>query len=56
MPSMSFDPMTYGCLLTLVGMGGTLASLWLLAVVMVVLKRLLPPGGSETPPPAKGSS
>jgi hypothetical protein len=55
MQPMPFEPMTYGCLLTVVGMGGTLASLWLLSVLMVVLKHLLPPEKSETPRPTEGS-
>lgn len=42
MESTTHDPMIYGWLLTVVGMGGTVISLWLLAVVMVVLKRLFP--------------
>ena len=36
------DPWMYGLSLTVVGMGGTLATLWLLAVVMTLLKRLFP--------------
>jgi hypothetical protein len=41
--------MTYGWLLTAVGMGGTLASLWLLSLLMALLKRLLPPKPPEAP-------
>jgi hypothetical protein len=36
------DNFNFGAALTLVGMGGTLLSLWLLTLVMVALKKAFP--------------
>jgi Na+-transporting methylmalonyl-CoA/oxaloacetate decarboxylase gamma subunit len=36
------DKFTYGFVLTVVGMGGTLVSLWFLTVVINLLKRVFP--------------
>ncbi|NLI82974.1 MAG: hypothetical protein GX443_14980 [Deltaproteobacteria bacterium] len=36
------DNLTTGLVITLVGMGGTLLSLWLLTLVIRILKRFLP--------------
>ena len=36
------DQLAYGLSLTVVGMGGTLVSLWLLSLLMDLLKRLFP--------------
>lgn len=36
------DKYTYGIVITVVGMGGTLVSLWFITVVIGLLKRLLP--------------
>ena len=43
------DNFNFGFALTLVGMGGTLLSLWLLTLVMVALKKLFPvkPAGEK---------
>jgi Na+-transporting methylmalonyl-CoA/oxaloacetate decarboxylase gamma subunit len=38
----------FGLTMTLVGMGGTLFSLWILTLVMALMKRLFP-----APPPAQ---
>jgi len=37
------DTLTFGLSLTVVGMGGTLASLWLLTLVIRLLKKAFPP-------------
>ncbi|MCU0574271.1 MAG: OadG family protein [Syntrophobacteraceae bacterium] len=36
------DKYTYGLVITVVGMGGTLVSLWFITVVIALLKKLLP--------------
>jgi hypothetical protein len=36
------DKYTYGLVITLVGMGGTLLSLWFITLLVVLLKRLFP--------------
>lgn len=36
------DKFTYGFVITVVGMGGTLVSLWFLTVVINLLKRIFP--------------
>jgi hypothetical protein len=36
------DNLAYGFSLTIVGMGGTLVSLWLLSLLMDLLKRIFP--------------
>ena len=33
---------TYGLVITLIGMGGTLLSLWLITLMVDLLKRILP--------------
>jgi hypothetical protein len=37
------DKWTFGISVTVVGMGGTLLTLWLLSLVTMVLKRIFPP-------------
>ena len=37
------DKWTFGITLTLVGVGGTFATLWILSLVIVALKKLFPP-------------
>lgn len=44
------DNLTFGATLLLVGMGGTLLTLWLLGWVLRLLTRLLPPSDDETRP------
>lgn len=41
------DLTTFGVTITIVGMGGTLASLWFLTIVINVLKRFFPYRESE---------
>lgn len=41
------DLTTFGVTITIVGMGGTLASLWFLTIVITVLKRFFPYRESE---------
>ena len=36
------DPWLFGWTLTIVGMGGTLLSLWVLSVLVSVLKKIFP--------------
>lgn len=36
------DPWIFGWTLTILGMGGTLASLWVLSLLIGLLKRLFP--------------
>ena len=36
------DNLTFGLTMIVVGMGGTLVSLWFLSLVILLLKRLLP--------------
>lgn len=36
------DNITFGTIMTLVGMGGTLVSLWLITLVISLMKRLFP--------------
>jgi len=37
------DNTTYGLVMALVGMGGTIASLWVISVAMNLMKKLFPP-------------
>jgi hypothetical protein len=39
---MLMDNLTFGVSIIVVGMGGTLLTLWLLSLLMVVLKRVFP--------------
>ena len=45
------DRWTYGLTLTIVGMGGTLLSLWVLSLLIAALKKIFPrepePGAKE---------
>ena len=36
------DTLDFGITLTIVGMGGTLLTLWILSLIMVVLKKIFP--------------
>jgi len=36
------DNITYGLTMTILGMGGTIASLWVISLAMNLLKRLFP--------------
>jgi len=50
------DNVNFGTIMTVVGMGGTLVSLWLITLVISLMKRMFPvrvpsekaPGGGET--------
>ena len=42
------EKLAYGFSLTIVGMGGTLLSLWLLSLLMDLLKRIFPYREEET--------
>jgi Na+-transporting methylmalonyl-CoA/oxaloacetate decarboxylase gamma subunit len=46
----------FGLTLTLVGMGGTLVSLWLLTFVMQAMKRLFPVKPDKPAQPGAGES
>ncbi len=39
------DTFTFGLTLTVVGMGGTLLSLWLLSLIVTALKKVFPLSG-----------
>ena len=39
---MQMDNWTFGITMVLIGMGGTLLTLWLLSLCMVILKRVFP--------------
>ena len=41
------ETMTFGLTLTVVGMGGTLLSLWLLSLLVSVLKKVFPISGES---------
>lgn len=47
---MSGGELTLGLILAVIGMGGTLLSLWLLSLLIVLLKRLFPLGKDEAGP------
>ena len=36
------DDLTFGLTMTIVGMGGTLITLWLLSLLVVILKKIFP--------------
>lgn len=36
------DDLTFGITLTIVGMGGTLLTLWILSIIMNLLKKIFP--------------
>jgi len=36
------DNLTFGITMTIVGMGGTLVTLWILSILMVILKKIFP--------------
>jgi|APMed6443717190_1056831.scaffolds.fasta_scaffold1069119_1 hypothetical protein len=42
------DNVTFGMTVTLVGMGGTLLTLWLISVLIVLLKKVFPLSGDES--------
>jgi len=44
------DNVTFGITVTIVGMGGTLLTLWLLSIVMVILKKIFPIKEESKPP------
>lgn len=48
--------LSYGLVLTFVGMGGTLVSLWLIILVVSLLKRLFPYTNSENHEKGKDSA
>ncbi len=48
--------LSYGLVLTFVGMGGTLVSLWLIILVVSLLKRLFPYMDSENHTKGKDSA
>lgn len=39
---MDMDNVTYGLTMTILGMGGTLVSLWIISLAMNLLKKLFP--------------
>jgi hypothetical protein len=39
---MDMDNVTYGLTMTILGMGGTIVSLWIISLAMNLLKRLFP--------------
>jgi hypothetical protein len=41
------DNFTFGITIIVVGMGGTLLTLWILSLLMIALKRLFPYKGEE---------
>ena len=43
------DKWTFGITVTIVGMGGTLITLWVLSILMNILKKLLPLSREEKP-------
>ena len=43
------DPWLFGWTLTIVGMGGTLLSLWVLSVLVSVLKKIFPLKPEDAP-------
>ena len=43
------DNLTFGLTMIVVGMGGTLISLWFLSLVIMGLKRFFPKAKSKTP-------
>ena len=44
------DNLTFGTTMTIVGMGGTLVTLWLLSIVMLILKKVFPIETAEQHP------
>jgi hypothetical protein len=42
------DNATFGITVTLVGMGGTLLTLWLISVMIVLLKKIFPLADDES--------
>lgn len=47
MTATSADPLALGLTLAILGMGGTLVTLYLMSLVMSLLKRLFPPVEDE---------
>jgi hypothetical protein len=43
------DNVTFGVTVTLVGMGGTLLTLWLISLMVVLLKKIFPISDGEGP-------
>ena len=41
------DNATFGMTVTLVGMGGTLLTLWLISLMIVLLKKIFPPTDND---------
>lgn len=44
--NVTMDNLAFGLTLTLIGMGGTFLTLWILSLVIVALKKIFPPGSS----------
>ena len=44
------DNLTFGITVTVVGMGGTLMTLWLLSLFMLILKKIFPIENAEKRP------
>ena len=42
------DNVTFGMTVTLVGMGGTLSTLWFITLMVALLKRVLPYGSESS--------
>jgi Na+-transporting methylmalonyl-CoA/oxaloacetate decarboxylase gamma subunit len=41
-PDMEMDNFTFGLTMMICGMGGTLATLWIMSLVMMILDRIFP--------------
>jgi len=48
------DNLTFGTTMTIVGMGGTLVTLWLLSLAMQILKKIFPIETAEQRPEEAG--
>lgn len=50
------DNLNFGIIMTVVGMGGTLVSLWLITLVISLMKRMLPVRPQTAAPTAAGGA
>ncbi|MBW1801223.1 MAG: OadG family protein [Deltaproteobacteria bacterium] len=49
------DKWTFGITVTIVGMGGTIVTLWVLSIIMNILKKIMPLSRGEKPPQPTGA-
>lgn len=43
------DDLTFGITVTVVGMGGTLLTLWIISIIMNLLKKIFPATEADSP-------